>query len=60
MRCLRTSAILGAIVAAATLLGGALPAWAQGASCSSPDVPMRPIMSTHTIPPYPELSVMTD
>jgi len=56
MRCLRYSAMM----AAAMLLGGALPGWAQGAACTAPDVPMRPIMSTHTIPPYPELSVMTN
>ena len=35
------------------------PAWAAEA-CSAPDVPLRPIMATHTIPPYPEVSVMTN
>ncbi|MEO8301373.1 MAG: energy transducer TonB [Rhizomicrobium sp.] len=43
------------------LLIGASPAWAADAdkACSAPDAPLRPIMATHTIPPYPEVSVMT-
>lgn len=28
--------------------------------CGAPDALLRPIMSTHTIPPYPEVSVMTN
>lgn len=44
----------------ALLLLGISPAMAQEASCTAPDQPMRPIMATHTIPPYPELSVMTN
>lgn len=46
----------------AVLLTGATPAFAQDADkpCTAPDQPMRPIMATHTQPPYPELSVMTN
>jgi len=38
------------------------PAWAAEAdkTCAAPDAPLRPIMTTHTIPPYPEVSVMTN
>jgi TonB family protein len=39
---------------------GASPAWAADAACTAPNLPMRPIMATHTIPPYPEVSVMTN
>jgi len=43
-------------------LMGASHAWAADADkpCSTPDALLRPIMSTHTIPPYPEVSVMTE
>jgi protein TonB len=37
----------------------AAPAAAQ-AQCTAPDAPLRPIMQTHKIPPYPPLSVMTN
>jgi len=37
----------------------AAPAAAQ-APCTTPDTPLRPVMATHTLPPYPELSVMTN
>lgn len=49
-------------VTGAILLVGASHAWAADAdkTCNAPDVPLRPIMSTHTIPPYPEVSVMTN
>lgn len=56
MQCLRQIQM----VAGALFLMGASQAWAADAACSAPDVPMRPIMSTHTIPPYPEVSVMTN
>ena len=36
----------------------AVPAQAQTKPCATPGVaPLQPIMSTHTMPPYPELSV---
>ena len=38
------------------LLTGAREARAQ---CTTSDTPLRPIVATHTIPPYPEMSVMT-
>ena len=51
------------MIAGVTLLMGAPFAPASAAdekkACSAPDMPMRPIMATHTIPPYPEVSVMT-
>jgi len=36
-------------------------AWAADATqpCIAPDTPLRPIMATHTQPPYPPMSVMT-
>ena len=37
----------------------ASPALAAEGTCSAPDQPPRPVLATHTIPPYPELSVMT-
>lgn len=44
------------------LLLGASQAQAADAAkpCTAPDALLRPIMSTHTIPPYPDVSVMTD
>lgn len=48
-------------VLALTILTAA-PAWAadnSSAACSAPDLPLRPIMATHTQPPYPPVSVMT-
>ena len=45
------------IAVAASFL--AAPAAAQ-AQCTTPDAPLRPIVTTHKIPPYPELSVMTN
>lgn len=39
---------------------GAHPALAADTGpCTQPDQPLRPIAATHTMPPYPELSVMT-
>lgn len=38
------------------------PAWAADsgtAACTAPDAPLRPVMATHTQPPYPPVSVMT-
>ena len=37
----------------------AAPPVAQ-AQCTAPDAPLFPIAATHTLPPYPELSVMTN
>jgi len=48
------------IVAGALFLMGASQAWAADAACNAPDAPLRPIMATHLIPPYPEVSVMTN
>lgn len=44
------------------ILLAASPALAQEPAkpCTAPEQPLRPIMATHTIPPYPEVSVMTD
>jgi len=44
------------------ILLGVSPALAQGADkpCTAPEQPLRPVMATHTIPPYPEVSVMTN
>ena len=46
----------------ALLLMGATPVFAQEADkpCAAPNQPLRPVMATHTIPPYPEMSVMTN
>lgn len=39
----------------------AAPAYAAAgdAACTTQDTPLRPIMATHTQPPYPQMSVMT-
>ncbi|HEY2009425.1 MAG TPA: energy transducer TonB [Rhizomicrobium sp.] len=40
----------------------AAPAWAadnSSATCTATDLPLRPIMATHTQAPYPPVSVMT-
>jgi TonB family protein len=48
------------LIAAALLLPGASSALAaDGKACTAPDQPLRPVMATHTQPPYPEMSVMT-
>ncbi len=48
------------LVLAAFLALAATPAFADdaGANCATPGV-LRPIMATHTMPPYPQMSVMT-
>lgn len=58
MRCSRNIRIISGVI----LLLGASPVWAADTdkACSAPDVPLRPVMATHTIPPYPEVSVMTN
>ena len=50
------------MIAASMLLAGASPAWAadENKACSAPDVPLRPVMATRTIPPYPPVSIMTN
>lgn len=56
MQCLRQIKVMTGLM---LLLLGTSGAWAAE-PCSAPDVPLRPIMTTHTIPPYPEVSVMTN
>lgn len=54
MRRFRTgNLVLGVMIAA----GSAPAAWAQ--SCANPNQPLTAIRSTHTIPPYPQLSQLT-
>ena len=47
------------LIAAALMLLGARTALADDKPCTAPDQGLRPIMATHTLPPYPEMSVMT-
>jgi TonB family protein len=49
----------GRFVIATAVLFLAASAMAQ-AQCTKPDAPLRPIMETHKLPPYPALSVMTN
>jgi protein TonB len=56
MRCARKIAM----TMAAWLLGGSSALAADGdKACTGADQPLRPVMATHTIPPYPEVSAMT-
>jgi TonB family protein len=56
---MRTKATMLSILAMLACLV-APRAWAQDKPCARPGItPLKPIMSTHTIPPYPEVSVMT-
>ena len=57
MRCVQQIRMMAAVM----LLLGTSNAWAADADkpCNAPEMPLRPIMSTHGIPPYPEVSVMT-
>jgi len=50
----------GLIAAALLLLGASSALAADDKPCTAPDQPLRPIMTTHTIPPYPEMSVLTN
>jgi TonB family protein len=50
------------ILTGALLLTGPASGWAADsdhASCTAPDLPLRPVVATHTMPPYPDVSVMT-
>jgi TonB family protein len=49
-----------ALLASCAAISGARAA--EQATCDSKDIPkaLRPIMATHTLPPYPEMSVMTN
>jgi TonB family protein len=49
----------GLMIFAAMLLMRAGTAQAADAACARPDVPLSPLMATHTLPPYPQMSVMT-
>jgi len=49
----------GLMMFAAMLLMRAGTAQAADAACARPDVPLSPLMATHTLPPYPQMSVMT-
>jgi TonB family protein len=57
MRCVRQIPVVLALLGA-----GLSPVWAADTdkACSAPEVPLRPIMATHTIPLYPQVSVMTN
>jgi len=44
---------------AAAMLFLPVEAFAQDGACPAPNMPLRPIIATHTQPPYPEMSVMT-
>ena len=49
------------MMAGIMLLSGTSSAWAaDDKACSAPEMPLRPVMATHTIPPYPQVSVMTN
>jgi protein TonB len=48
------------LIAALLLLGASGAAVADDKPCAAPDQVLQPIMPTHTIPPYPEMSVMTN
>lgn len=47
------------LAGALALLAAPASAAAADTSCTTPDQPLRPVVATHTQPPYPEMSVMT-
>jgi TonB family protein len=49
----------GLMILAAMLLLRVGAAQAADAACARPDAPLAPLMATHTLPPYPQMSVMT-
>lgn len=61
MRPTNTILVLAAAlpIAAAIMLLPPVPPAGAADACAAPDQPLRPIATTHTIPPYPSLSQMT-
>lgn len=47
------------LAGALALLAAPACAATSDAQCTTPDQPLRPLVATHTQPPYPEMSVMT-
>ena len=57
---MRSLSLLKMIAAALLMATSSALAQAADTPCTAPDQPMRPVVATHTQPPYPEVSVMTN